>query len=104
MRRSSSSFIVLASALLLLAGCGARTYQTFSTEQGGYETGYLTFEYPFTDAAAEQARTRAQRQCGQKKQVAIKTKSACSLNRCTTSFQCMSPAEAAKYPDDSAGK
>jgi hypothetical protein len=78
-------------------GC-TQTYQTFSAEQGGSETSYVTFEHPFTDAGAEEARKRAERQCGYKKQTAIKTKSTCSLSRCTTSFQCMLPAEAAKYP------
>ncbi len=78
-------------------GC-TQTLQTFSVEQGAHETSYFTFEHPFTDAGADEARNRAERQCGYKKQTAIKTKSACSLSRCTTSFQCMLPAEAAKYP------
>jgi len=92
----TSSFILLA-ALLLLAACGLQTVQTFSSEQGGSDANFVTFEYPFTDAGAEEARKRAERQCGQKKSVAVKLRSACSLSRCTTSYQCMAPADAPGY-------
>jgi hypothetical protein len=83
--------------LLLLAGCGGQTVQTFYSERDAFEANYVTFEHPFTDAGAEDARKRAAAQCAQRKQSAVKTTSACSFSRCTTSFQCMAPADAARY-------
>jgi hypothetical protein len=82
--------------LFLLAGCGG-AYQTFYGDQAGlFRANYTTFEHPFTDAGAEDARRRAQSQCAPK-QVAVKTSSRCTLQLCTTSFQCMEPDDAARY-------
>lgn len=77
--------------LTLCAGCAPRVEQIVA------ESDYLTYEHAFTDAAAETARRSAERQCAQKKQVAIKTSSACTLTRCTAHYQCMDKADAAKY-------
>jgi hypothetical protein len=61
------------------------------------ESNYMTFEHPFTDAAAEDVRKRAGRLCEQRKQAAIKTESACSLTKCTTHYQCVDRANAGTY-------
>jgi hypothetical protein len=61
------------------------------------QSNYITFEHPFTDAAAEDVRKRAGRLCEQRKQAAIRTESACSLSKCTTHYQCVDATEAAKY-------
>ena len=98
-----SSFLLLPSALALLAGCG-QAYQTFYTDPGPFDANYATFEHPFTDAGAADAWRRAEAQCAQRKQAAVKTSSACSLSRCTTSFQCMAPADAAGYSQDGGRK
>jgi hypothetical protein len=66
---------------LLGAGCGP----TLTVQEGNY----MTFDHAFTDRAAEEVRQRAERLCAQKKQVAIKTSRACSLERCTTNYQCV---------------
>jgi hypothetical protein len=58
---------------------------------------YMTFEHPFTDAAAEDVRKKAGRLCEQRKQVATRTESVCSLTKCTTHYQCVDAADAAKY-------
>ncbi len=52
------------------------------------EGNYITFEHPFTDAAADEVSKRAERICGQRKQFAMKTSSTCSLTKCTTHYQC----------------
>lgn len=62
------------------------------------ESNYLTYEHPFTDAAAEAARRNAEKTCAERKQVAVKTSGACSLDRCTTHYQCMDKADATGYP------
>lgn len=61
------------------------------------ESNYMTFEHPFTDAAAENVRRRAGRLCEQRKQAAIRTESACSLTKCTTHYQCVDRANATTY-------
>jgi hypothetical protein len=87
--------------LFLLGGCSGipfQSNQTYYTDPHDlFRANYSTFEHAFTDAAAEDARRRAQAQCAQRKHVAVKTSSRCSLNLCTTSFQCMEPSEAAGY-------
>jgi hypothetical protein len=91
--------LLLLVTLSLLNGCGGTplTYQSFYSDQAGlFRANYTTFEHAFTDAGAEDARRRAQSQCAQK-QVAVKTTSKCTLQLCTTSFQCMEPDDAAKY-------
>jgi hypothetical protein len=60
------------------------------------ESNYMTFEHPFTDAAAEDVRKRAGRLCEQRKQAAIKTESVCSLTKCTTHYQCVDAAKHGK--------
>lgn len=61
------------------------------------ESNYMTFEHPFTDAAAEDIRKRAGRLCDQRKQAAIRTESTCSLTKCTTHYQCVDKANAGTY-------
>ena len=86
-----------ARALLLVAvltGCASiGAGNTIVVMQGNY----MTFEHPFTDAAAEDIRNRAGRLCEQRKQAAIRTESVCSLTKCTTHYQCVDAADAVKY-------
>ena len=89
--------------LLLLGGCSGEflpghTYQSFYGDRN-YLTGtnYLTFEHAFTDAGAADAKRRADSQCAQRKQMAVKTEDRCTLQSCITSFQCMKPEDAEKY-------
>ena len=88
------------------AGCGTPAFvDNLSTQPRSSsfdmnifgEGNYFTYEHAFTDAAAETVRKNAERQCGQKKLVPVKTSGTCSLSRCTTHFQCMKPDEAAAY-------
>jgi hypothetical protein len=58
------------------------------------EGNYLTFEHPFTDAAAKSVLETAQRQCGHTRRVAVRISSTCSLKQCITHYQCMSRADA----------
>ena len=80
-------------AVLLLAGCAETNYLV------GYEPdqNFLSFNHPFTDAAAADVRARAVRICGLRKQVVTQTTRNCSLAQCTTNFQCIDPADAAKH-------
>jgi len=61
------------------------------------QSNYITFEHPFTDAAADDVRSRAGKICAQRKQAAIRTERACSLSKCTTSYQCVDKADAGNY-------
>jgi len=74
-----------ARALLLAACLPACTPYDLTVNQSNY----YTFEHPFTDAAAEDARKRAAALCEGRKQVAVKTENVCNLTKCTTTYQCM---------------
>jgi hypothetical protein len=76
-----------------LASCAETNYLV------GYEPdqNFLSFNHPFTDAAAADVRTRADRICGLRKQVVTQTSRSCSLAQCTTNFQCIDAADAAKH-------
>jgi len=76
---------------LLLAAClPACTPYDLTVTQGNY----LTFEHPFTDAAAEDARRRAVSLCAGRKQVAVRSQNVCTLTLCTTTYQCMDKEDA----------
>ena len=80
-------------AALLLAACAEKSLLV------GYEENenFLSFNHPFTDAAAADVRVRAERLCGLRKQAVIQTSRTCSLTQCTTNYQCIDAADAAKY-------
>ena len=79
--------------LMVCAGCTPQLVVS--------ESNYLTYEHPFTDAAAAAARKSAEAQCAQRKQVAVRTSGVCSLTRCTTNYQCMDKADAGAYRPES---
>ena len=54
------------------------------------EGNYLTYEHPFTEAAAESARQNAVSNCRRRGTTAIQTSRTCSLTQCTTNYQCVS--------------
>ncbi len=76
----------------LLASCADNLLVGF-----GEDTNYLTFNHANSEKAIADVRTRAERLCEQRKQVAIKTQSACSLTKCATNYQCVDSAEVIKY-------
>lgn len=84
---------ILGLAVLLLTGCADKSLLV------GYEKdeNFLSFNHAFTDAAAAEVRARAERLCGIRKQAVIQTSRTCSLTQCTTNFQCIDAADAAKY-------
>jgi hypothetical protein len=87
-------FPIAVLAALLLAGCADTTNYLVGYEP---DQNFLSFNHPFTDAAAADVRTRAERLCGLRKQAATQTSRSCSLTQCTTNFQCIDAADAAKY-------
>jgi hypothetical protein len=76
----------LLAAVLACAGCGPQPYIM--------EGSYLTYDHPFTEAAAQAVRRNAEGLCRQRDAAAVETSRACSLTRCTTSYQCMSETDA----------
>jgi hypothetical protein len=83
---------VLASALLVaLAGCQGNYLMTADQED------FMSFDHPFTDQAAAQVRSRADRTCEARKLVAVRLSSNCSLTKCFTTYQCMEKDAAASY-------
>ena len=99
-------------ALLLLAtlcaGCQTPAFLDEITSTSAHGSGFtnsnifgegqtVTYEYAFTDAAAENARKGAERHCAQRKLSAVKTGGTCTLTRCTAYYQCMKAEEAATY-------
>ena len=83
-----SAVIVAAGASVALSGCANN--QIVATEGN-----YIKYVHPFTETAAAEVRRNAERMCEQRKQVALKTESACSLSKCATSYQCVDQANAA---------
>ena len=83
--------------LLLAAGCAqiARPFAGAITETAR-EGNVTTYDHPFTDRADADVEQRAEKACAKKKKVAIKTSRACSLERCTTSYQCVDRADATR--------
>ena len=77
---------------LLLIGCTDNLLVSYDTDQN-----FLSFNHPFTDKAIDDVRARAERLCGQRKQVAIQTKKVCSLQECNTNYQCVDKENAIKY-------
>ncbi len=82
---------------LLLAGCASD--QLFDNQLVSYATdeNYLNFNHPYTDKAVADVQARAERICGQRKQMAIQTSKICSLTKCTTNYQCVDAANVIKY-------
>ena len=81
----------LAACAIALAGCAPRSYVIVEQEN------YVTFDRPFTDATAASVRKDAEKWCGERALVAIKTSDTCSLTRCTTNYQCVTKADKEKY-------
>ncbi|HCZ15802.1 MAG TPA: hypothetical protein PL117_19120 [Accumulibacter sp.] len=76
---------------LLLASCADNLLVGF-----GEDTNYLTFDHANSEQVIADVRARAEKLCKQRKQVAIKTASVCSLARCTTDYQCVDREEVIK--------
>ena len=76
--------------LTLVGACaGCAPFQIVTMERN-----YITYQHRFTDAAEAEVLKSAERLCGQRKQLPVRTSHACSLNDCTTSYQCVDPANA----------
>jgi hypothetical protein len=76
----------------LLSSCAENMLVTFNDD-----TNYLTFDHPNSDKANAEVRTTAEKLCQQRKQVAIKTTSVCSLKSCVTHYQCGDREDVIKY-------
>lgn len=76
----------LVTLVLLLAGCGPQPF----VQEGNY----VTYDHPFTEASAQAVRKNAEGICRARDLAAFESSRACSLTQCTTSYQCMSDADA----------
>ena len=77
--------------ILLLAGCADYQLATYGLDQN-----FLSFSHPFTDKAAAEVQASARRLCLKRGKAAIQTSNACSLEKCTTHYQCVDSAEVTK--------
>jgi hypothetical protein len=82
--RHGAAAVVVAAALC--AGCGPQPWVA--------EGNYLTYDHPFSEAAAAAVRRNAEGRCRQRSQTAFESSRACSLTQCTTSYQCMDEEDA----------
>ena len=89
-------FLLLLVGLAACAGCANRDY--VNLEGGPYNNlgAFMTFQHDFTDAAAENARRKAEGHCAESKRVAVMTRRVCTMKECTTDYQCMSEGAAAR--------
>ena len=88
-------------ALLLtgiLTGCADNTLMWTDEDQVRFlDTNYLSFDHDFTEKASEDVRIRAERLCGYRKRIAVQTERACTLNFCTTNYQCVTKKDVKAY-------
>ena len=89
----NSPLLTVSLAIMLLAGC-AENSMLVSYDK---DENYLSFDHPYTDKAVADVLASAEKLCGQRKQVAIRTSRTCSLTKCTTNYQCVDAADAKKY-------
>jgi len=57
------------------------------------EGSYLTYDHPFSDAAAQAVLRSAEKICAERKRIVIKSSSTCSLTQCTTHYLCVDQAK-----------
>ncbi|MEF8722730.1 MAG: hypothetical protein V5B30_09100 [Candidatus Accumulibacter delftensis] len=74
--------------VLLLSSCSDSRLLSY-----GDDTNFLLFDHPNSEKAIADVRARAESLCAERKQLAVKTESVCSLSSCTTSYQCASKAD-----------
>jgi len=88
-----SSLLIIRQSLLiaLLTACAGCT--SLVTNAGNY----LSYEYAFNDTEAEKARRNAEHLCSQRKQIAIETRTVCTLTRCVADYQCVNPKDPLEY-------
>ena len=87
-RLSGARTGLLAVFMVTAAGCTAPSIM---------QDNYLTYHHDFTETALQNIQSNANRLCGQRKQVAIQTRSVCTLERCVTDFQCVNPKNPLEY-------
>lgn len=69
---------------VMLACAGCKTIEPITLEGN-----YLSYDIPFTDAAALAAQQNAEKICAERKQNAIMTSNPCTLTKCFTNYQCV---------------
>ncbi len=82
-----------------LAGC-TDNIMVLGNENGDprfLETNFMSFEHPFTDKGEADVRARAERLCGYQKRQAVQTERACTLEKCVTNYQCVTPKDVKTY-------
>lgn len=94
-------FPILASLAIAacLAGC-TDNIMVLGNENGDprfLETNFMSFEHPFTDKGEADVRARAERLCGYQKRQAVQTERACTLEKCVTNYQCVTPKDVKTY-------
>jgi hypothetical protein len=84
-----------------LAGCttmqGGVVVSKHESGERWLDSNYYTIEHPFTDDGAAKARSRADQLCGREKLQAVQSERACTLERCTTHYQCVTPKDVKAY-------
>jgi hypothetical protein len=100
MKRLFSLGALLAAAITV-TGClltkGGVVVTKHESGERWLDSNFYTIEHPFTDAGEAAARSRAEQLCGQERKVAVQSERACTLERCTTSYQCVKPKDAKEY-------
>ena len=82
-----------------LAGC-TDNIMVLGNENGDprfLETNFMSFEHPFSDKGEADVRARAERLCGYQKRQAVQTERACTLEKCVTNYQCVTPKDVKTY-------
>lgn len=85
----------------ILAGCltmgGGVVVSKHESGERWLDSNFYIIEHPFTEAGEAAANGRANQLCGQESKVSVQSERVCTLERCTTSYQCVKPKDAKDY-------
>ncbi len=90
---------LFAAGATLLTAC-ADNVMVLGNESGDprfLETNFMSFEHPFTEKGEADVRARAERLCSYQKRIAVQTERACTLEKCLTNYQCVTPKDEKTY-------
>lgn len=88
-------------ALIAAAGLtGCADTMVIGNESGDprfLDTNFYSLEHAFTDEGAASAKARADNLCKRNKRLAVQAERGCTLDRCVTHFQCVTPKDVKDY-------
>jgi hypothetical protein len=90
--------LLLAALLSACAGFGDGVRViSYDSGERWLNPNFHIIEHPFTDEGTARAKARADSLCASQQRRAVQSERACSLEKCTTHYQCVTAADAKSY-------